>query len=196
MPGKTPRASHADRDRAVDVLRVAAGDGLLTPDELDQRLEAALTARTLGELAALTADLPSAGQRPPAPAKAKDAVRIRQSGGGPLVRTGRWTVPRRLELVVTDSGARLDFTDAVITHDTLRIDLVMTGKTLTLVTRPGIVVDTDGLELVDSRVTHRRARAHPDEPVALRVELVGHKAKGRVLVRPSRRTFGQWLFRR
>jgi len=196
MPGRTPRASHADRDRAVDVLRVAAGDGLLTPDELDQRLEAALTARTLGELAALTADLPAAGQTRQASAGAKDVVRIRQSGGGPLVRTGRWIVPRTLELVVTDSGARLDFTDAVITHDSLRIDLVMTGKTLTLVTRPGIVVDTDGLELVDSRVTYRRAPAHPDEPVTLRVELTGHKAQGRVQVRPSRRTFGQWLFRR
>ena len=52
------RASHADRDLAVDILRVAAGEGRLTVAELDERLEAALTARTIGELAALTADLP------------------------------------------------------------------------------------------------------------------------------------------
>lgn len=52
------RASHADRHRVVDVLRIAAGDGLLTADELDERLEAALSARTVSELAALTADLP------------------------------------------------------------------------------------------------------------------------------------------
>jgi len=58
-PGAKPevRASDPDRDRVVDVLRVAAGDGRLTTDELDERLEAALTARTLGELAVLTADL-------------------------------------------------------------------------------------------------------------------------------------------
>jgi hypothetical protein len=33
------RASDADRDRVVDILRVAAGDGRLTPGELDERLE-------------------------------------------------------------------------------------------------------------------------------------------------------------
>ena len=54
------RASHEDRDQVVEVLRVAAGDGRLTADELDERLEVALAARTFGELAALTADLPSA----------------------------------------------------------------------------------------------------------------------------------------
>ena len=57
------RASDEDRDRAVEILRVAAGDGRLTAAELDERLGAALTARTSGELAALTADLPEvAGQ--------------------------------------------------------------------------------------------------------------------------------------
>ena len=53
------RASHVDRDRVVELLRVAAGDGRLTAEELDGRLEAALTARTYGELAALTTDLPA-----------------------------------------------------------------------------------------------------------------------------------------
>lgn len=55
--------AHADRDRAVDVLRIAAGDGLLTADELNERLEAALPARTLSELTALTADLRLRGLR-------------------------------------------------------------------------------------------------------------------------------------
>ena len=60
------RASHADRDRVVDALRVAGGDGRLSAGELDTRLESALSARTLGELAELTADLPVA---PAAPGK-------------------------------------------------------------------------------------------------------------------------------
>ena len=51
------RASDADRDRVLDMLREAAGDGRLTADEFDERMEAALSSRTLGELAALTADL-------------------------------------------------------------------------------------------------------------------------------------------
>ncbi|MGW6458168.1 DUF1707 SHOCT-like domain-containing protein [Streptomyces sp. NPDC055078] len=191
------RASHADRDRVVDVLRIAAGDGLLTADELDERLEAALSARTVSELTVLTADLPpvsAAGGM--TVAEVKDVVRIEQVHSGAVERVGRWVVPRRLELAVTYCEVTLDFTDAVITHDTLRIDVGMTGKTLTLVTGPGIVVDTDGLLLVHCRITHRPAPTPPDTPVTLRVELVGQKAHGRVVVRPPRRTFGQWLLRR
>ncbi len=43
------RASHDDRDRVVELLRISAGDGRLTAAELDERLELALTARTYGE---------------------------------------------------------------------------------------------------------------------------------------------------
>ncbi|MFJ9855164.1 DUF1707 domain-containing protein [Streptomyces sp. NPDC101150] len=198
-PGSSPelRASHADRDRVADVLRIAAGDGLLTAEELDERLEAALTARTLSELAPLTADLPPVSAADGTTgAEVKDVVRIEQVHSGAVVRVGRWAVPRRLELAVTYCEVTLDFTEAVITHDTLRIDVGMTGKTLTLVTRPGIVVDTDGLQLAHSRVKYRQAPMNPDTPVTLRVELVGQKAHGRVVVRPARRTFGQWLLRR
>jgi hypothetical protein len=77
------RASHADRDRTVEVLRDAAGDGRLTASELDERVEAALTARTGSELAALTADLPAA----PRP-QAKELVRIDQRFGE-VARAGR-----------------------------------------------------------------------------------------------------------
>src|ERR1700683_2155470 len=67
-PGAQPelRASHEDRDRAVEILRVAAGDGRLTAAQLDERIEAALTARTSGELGALPAH-PPAGARPGRP---------------------------------------------------------------------------------------------------------------------------------
>lgn len=198
-PGSSPglRASHADRDRVVDVLRIAAGDGLLTADELDERVEAALSARTVSELAVLTADLPPVSATGGVPgAEVKDVVRIEGVHSGAVERVGRWVVPRRLELAVTYCEVRLDFTDAVITHDTLRIDVGMTGKTLTLVTRPGIVVDTDGLQLAHSRIKYRRTAASSATPVILRVELIGQKAYGRVVVRPARRTFGQWLLRR
>jgi DUF1707 SHOCT-like domain len=51
------RASHADRDRVIDLLKAAFAHGRLTKDELDERLGQALAARTYAELAALTADL-------------------------------------------------------------------------------------------------------------------------------------------
>jgi hypothetical protein len=55
------RASDAEREAAADRLRVAAGDGRLDPDELEQRLEAAYGARTVGALTELTRDLPEHG---------------------------------------------------------------------------------------------------------------------------------------
>jgi hypothetical protein len=61
------RASDADRDIAADVLCAAVGDGRLTLDELDERLGAALSARTMTELAALIADLPGRRCAPPPP---------------------------------------------------------------------------------------------------------------------------------
>lgn len=110
--------SDRDRDRVVEILRVAAGDGRLSADELDERVGAALSARTGSELAALTADLPPDGM----PEQAKDLIRIDQSLGD-VVRTGRWLVPRRMEIRLKFCDAKLDFTDAVITHNTLHIEL-------------------------------------------------------------------------
>jgi hypothetical protein len=64
------RASHADRERVVDVLKAAFVEGRLTEDELDARVGQALAARTYADLAALTADLPAEPGRIPAPTPA------------------------------------------------------------------------------------------------------------------------------
>jgi hypothetical protein len=53
------RASTADRERVVDVLKAAFTEGRLTQEECGERAGQALSARTYGELAALTADLPA-----------------------------------------------------------------------------------------------------------------------------------------
>ena len=61
------RASHADREQVVGVLKAAFVQGRLTKNELDFRVGQALTSRTYTELAAITADLPAGlpGSRPP-----------------------------------------------------------------------------------------------------------------------------------
>jgi Domain of unknown function (DUF4190)/Domain of unknown function (DUF1707) len=51
-------ASSADRDRAVDVLKAGYAEGRLSKGEYDSRASQALAARTLGDLARVTADLP------------------------------------------------------------------------------------------------------------------------------------------
>ena len=57
-------ASDADRDRTAERLRAAAGEGRLTPTELEERLETAFTARTDAELEPLVADLPPSPREP------------------------------------------------------------------------------------------------------------------------------------
>src|SRR5487761_1407519 len=52
------RASDADRDRATALLREHHAAGRLTAEEFDERMNAALDAKTLGEIDDLLADLP------------------------------------------------------------------------------------------------------------------------------------------
>lgn len=63
MPSRSIlRASDTDRERVAERLRQAATEGRLLTDELEQRMEAALSARTYGQLDTLIADLPGAGE--------------------------------------------------------------------------------------------------------------------------------------
>jgi hypothetical protein len=191
------RASHQDRDRVVEVLRVAAGDGRLTPEELDERLEAALTARTYAELAVLTADLPGLGQFAPGPvmaAKPKDSIRIDCTSGSAR-RDGRWVVPHRIEVRVTSGEVRLDFTEAVITQPSLQIDAEVRSGRLKLVTKPGIVVDTDDVAVRSGHVVIQ-APWGADVPVTLRIDVSGRVGSGHLIARPPHRTLWQWLARR
>lgn len=77
------RASHADRERVIGVLKAAFVQGMLAKDEFDLRVAQTLASRTYAELAILTTDLPAglAAARPPQPARAR--------GGQPVVRPGR-----------------------------------------------------------------------------------------------------------
>jgi len=196
LPARELRASHEDRDRVVELLRMAAGDGRLTAEELDQRLEVALTAQTYGELAALTRDLPG-GPGPAATAEPKDLVRI-ECGSSSARRDGRWVVPRRMEIRVASGSVRLDFTEALITQPVLRIDAEVTSGSLTLITKPGIVVDADDVS-VRSGTVKVRPHEGPEVPALLSIHVSGKVGSGTISARPPRpprRTFWQWLLRR
>lgn len=86
------RTSDADRDRVASQLRDHFAEGRLTPDELDERLTATLSARTFGDLRRVLSDLPE-----PAPA-------LRQVSRVPRrpapLRTSRRRGPRLLPLAV------------------------------------------------------------------------------------------------
>ena len=187
-------ASDAERDRIVEVLRTAAGDGRLTADELDERLEAALTARTLADLEPVLAGLTRADDAPQAP----DLVRI-ECGSGSASRDRSWAVPRRMEIVVGSGSVRLDFREAVIAAPELRIDATVASGSLVLITRPGIVVDAD-----DVTVGSGTVRVVPPPAtgaaVELRVKVSGRVGSGSVSARPARggwwRAVWGWMLRK
>lgn len=76
------RTSPAEREQAIEVLKVAFVQDRLTKDEFDVRAGQALTARTYAELAVLTADIPAEPTkaqplRKPARAKARPPMNRR-----------------------------------------------------------------------------------------------------------------------
>jgi hypothetical protein len=168
------------------VLRAATADGRLTADEFSERMAAALSSRTFRELAPLTADLVTPASRAPAgqapeSAPVKDVIRIDQRGGT-VQRTGRWLVPLRLEMHPSWCDVTIDFTEAVIRHETLHIDMKMRGGSLILVVGPGIVVDADSLATRYTDV-NIRPPTEPDGPVRLRIYLEGRMRYGYIEAR-------------
>jgi class 3 adenylate cyclase len=183
------RASHADRDRVVEVLKAAAADGRLTSDDLDQRVEAALTALTLADLDPLVADLTAAAR-----AEVPDLARI-QCGAGSAKRDGSWVVPRRLEIHVGSGSVQLDFRQAVIGAPELRIDAQIASGSLKLITRPGIVVDADDVT-VKSGSVRVVPPAGQEAPAELRVKISGRVGSGSVSARPASRRRWREFWRR
>ena len=193
------RASHEDRDRVVELLRVSAGDGRLTAEELDERLELAMTARTYGELAKLVADLPADGSVAAASMGALRAQRVREvvrldCGHGHTKKEGRWVVPQRIEARVRSGHLMLDFSQAVITQPSLKLDAEVRSGHIVLITRPGIVVDTDDVVVRSGHVRVRAPWDH-DVPEVLRIEVSGKVGSGHLVARPRYRSFWQWLTR-
>ena len=161
------RASDADRDRVVDLLRAAVEDGRLDADEFSERMEAALSARTLEALAPLTADLVavpgpagafagsgagggvvgggagmSSDVLPAEPAARMLIIRERH---GVVRRDGRWTLPHRLVVRTAWTNVTLDLTQAVRSGPELVVDLLVRGGDITLVLLPGMTVDANDL---------------------------------------------------
>jgi Domain of unknown function (DUF1707) len=68
------RASHADRERVIDALKAAYVYGLVTKDELDERVSQTFAARTCAELAVITADIPPGLALPPSPLRPAPAT--------------------------------------------------------------------------------------------------------------------------
>ncbi|MFI6476996.1 DUF1707 domain-containing protein [Nonomuraea sp. NPDC050663] len=187
------RASDQDRDRIITVLHAAVGDGRLDPAEFDERLDAALTARTVAALAPLVADLIAEpggiGALALTPADPPAELLTIKERHGTVRRDGRWTLPRRLELRTSWSDVLLDLTGAVRSGPELVIEMRVTGGAVELLLAPGMAVDANELSVRHGVVDISRD-GDDGTPQTLRVRLVGRMRHGRIGARwqAARRT--------
>jgi len=133
MEGRAPdplsmRVSHADRERVAEVLRVAAGEGRLDLDELEERLDLTWAAKTYADLVPITHDLQPAvepaphppvprpgGTPPPAPEHLSS-----RSIMGECKRQGVWRVPAQHTAFALMGSVLIDLREAVLeSHETL-----------------------------------------------------------------------------
>lgn len=126
------RASDADREQTAELLRHAAGDGRLTVDELEDRLNETYTSRTHRDLERLTADI--VGQHEPRPLLGRAPrmpVRRGEGGANWLVsimsgrdRKGRWRVGANCKVVNVMGGSNLDLNDAELADDRVELTVI------------------------------------------------------------------------
>ncbi|HHU39299.1 MAG TPA: DUF1707 domain-containing protein [Propionibacterium sp.] len=197
------RIGHAERDEAVEKLRVAAGEGRLTLDELDGRIERALSARTRGDVQDVLVDLlPSTELEAVVNPAVVAAAQVKAPGWSwqdPLaltarweevVRAGPWEVPPFLELNPVASNVKLNFVDARTTGDL--IDVVVNGGAgnAVLIVPPGWGVDTSRVEKNSMGVlkTSVDQRPRPGQPLLV---VRGRTAIGNIVARYPNR-FDTW----
>ena len=125
-PDDSLRVSDAERDAVLRTLGDHAAVGRLTLDELEERSGRALAAKTRGELATLTSDLPKeAGQASgvsPVPSRRKP-VRWMVAIMGGSHRRGRFRTGGSINAVAIMGGDEIDLRDAEIEGGELTISL-------------------------------------------------------------------------
>jgi hypothetical protein len=181
------RASDADRERVAEVLRDALAEGRLDMEEFEERLDATYKARTYGELAPITRDLPVGGVAPPS----VNLVKEPESGGGwaPRIvggegsstwavavmsgfqRKGRWTVPRRFNCFAFWGGGEIDLREANFADREVEINVVAIMGGAQIIVPPGVEVVVRGIGIMGG-FDHREAGV-PGDPGAPRVIVSG-----------------------
>jgi Domain of unknown function (DUF1707) len=139
------RASDQDRDAVVQRLQQAFAERRLDDDEFDERMRAALAAKTSADLDRLTSDLPAApaGAAPaaPAPGPGKWAVAYKNS----VRRAGRWRVPERFNVVIYKGEGWLDLRAAELTAPVTTVTAYAYKSRIDILVPPGVRVEMNGL---------------------------------------------------
>ncbi|MGP3960067.1 DUF1707 SHOCT-like domain-containing protein [Nonomuraea sp. 3N208] len=175
------RVSDDDRERTTRRLQQAFTEGRLTQLELEDRLELALTARTYGDLLGLITDLPD--EQP----QVDDVIEL-ESKNGNLKRSGDWAVPRRLRVSSKYGSVELDFSEAVVTHPVVEVELDLTYGSAKIILPEGGVANVDTFRSDYSQP--KSAVPSRPRPGALYVVVTGRSKYGGLVVRyPRKRWF-------
>ena len=167
MGDETPavRASDAERDHTVGVLRQHTISGRLTLEEFAHRLDLTFDARTRPELEALTRDLPGAATELE-PRKRRRPKRLTGVAFGSVERTGRWRFPRFAGLFVLFGDADIDLRNAEIDGPIRTITTFLLFGNADFYVPTGVDVDLGGLTVFGHR------REHGDDEPSLEAPLV------------------------
>jgi len=180
------RVGHDEREATAERLRIAAGDGRLTLEELEVRLESALAARTYADLEVVTADLPAVDPaRLPATARpAREALRL-SAEHGRVNRVGPWEVPARIELELRHSSADLDFRSTPLPPEGVTLYLSAKHSSIKLLVPGNARIVQDEIDNSHSNVSDRSARRVTswDGP---EIRLIGEIAHSNIRVRRPR----------
>ena len=146
----------------------------------------AVAGRTLGELAALTADLAET------PVVRLDGGRVIAGIFGPARRDGRWVVPETLAVTAVRSTVEVDFREALLQTSRVRVNVTTVVGSVYLYVPDGIRVDVSGHALLGRRALGRNvgpaAALHADAPV---IEVHALVLGGKLVIRtpPKARRF-------
>ncbi|RKE20922.1 DUF1707 domain-containing protein [Streptomyces sp. TLI_171] len=204
------RASDADRERIAELLRDAYAEGRLTVDEHAERIEAAYTARTFGELEPLTRDLPSHPgpirhnlSKPPLdapgpapkpalpPARAEAPTMVAVFGGA--ARKGRWRVGSHLKAVAVFGGVEIDLTDAVFESPEVVIEVIAVFGGVEVRVPENVSLHGGGTGIFGGFEVREQTSADPYAPV---VRIKGAAVFGGVEAKPRRgKKLKEWVRR-
>jgi hypothetical protein len=151
------RASDADRERAVALLRDHAVEGRLTLEEVTDRMSAAYLARTHDELEQLAGDLPSAHV---SVVSRRRPTRFLFSLLGSTEREGRIRLRRRIGCLMAFGNIDLDLRGATLEGDVITVVALGVFGAIDVYVPEGMEVDLHGFAIGG----HKRARGNDPPP--------------------------------
>ncbi|HLN67191.1 MAG TPA: DUF1707 domain-containing protein [Streptosporangiaceae bacterium] len=161
------RVSDAERDATVRVLGDHAAVGRLTLDELEERAGQALTAKTRGDLAALTSDLPrQATAADVAVPRTRKPVRWMVAIMGGSHRRGRFRAVGSVNSVSIMGGDEIDLREAEIEGGELTLNMFALMGGATVYVPDSVELEVSGFSLMGGNTELGSQRSpRPGAPV-------------------------------